>query len=539
MSVILSGAIRIGGVDYLPGATVAGSLSFEDELVNRGVAKWASLDPTIVIPQTTTYDKNGNVAFIGVDISGKATSGLGTVASPWMGWDTAITWIPGIQYAFPGGYYSYATPPVGWAQSNMQLIGTPNTILKYTGTTKATNFDGSVTPITEVIFGPFIIDAGGGTHGFFTNSVNRSQFNNVRVRNCTQYGFQNLFSVLNRFDNPQCNEPIGGSLARPNVHFELNTTGGSNYSSANTIINPMMEYNTKGTGINLIGGTVHTTTIGGSCESVGVGVNIGSPTDSLSSKNKFIGIDIEANLADIVVQGFGNSFDSIIALSYGMTINVTGQTGTFVYGEIITHSPSGKTAQVMLNSAGVVKAISLVNDTGWDVLVSGTITGGTSGAIATVSSVVPIPSTQLTASSKGTMLIGGQYGGRIQERGAGNNLIGIGYLNSLLDSYFNKFLQLQCWDLNAAVAYTTGLAKSQNTSNPVAITVPASSALWTNTTGYPLQVLSKGGTVTDIQIVRNGFNYSTGTTAGIFMLQPTDQIFWVYTVAPTAVYIQQ
>ena len=412
----------------------------------------------------------------------------------------------------------------------MILQGTPGTILRYTGNGKATNFDGSVTPITNLVFEDFIIDGGSSaTHGFYASALNRSRITNIESRNTSQYGFQTLFSILNNFTNPKCSMPIGTALQLPKVLFELGSLGGSNYSSANVIINPTMENNGAGTGINLITSCVHTTVFGGSCEGLGVGVKIGSGTDALSSKNKFFGIDLEANLTDAVVYGFGNSFDSIISLSYAETLTVTGQAGLFRFGELLTHTPSGKTALVMTNSPLQVT----LTDTTWEVLVSGTLTGQTSRATATLSRAVPISAIQLTSAAKGTILSGGQYSGRIQERGANNILIGVGYSHALLDSYFNQFIQMSCWDLNGAVSYTTGLMLSNALVNGGAIVVPASGVDLRNTTGYPMQYFTSGGTVTAITVTHNSTGYITGAISGSVMLSPGDFIRWTYTVVPT------
>jgi len=69
---------------------------------------------------------------------------------------------------------------------------------------------------------------------------------------------------------------------------------------------------------------------------------------------------------------------------------------------------------------------------------------------------------------------------------------------------------------------------------PIVITPPASTVAYQNTTGYPLQVLVAGGTISAITVSRDNANYySAGVVAGSIELAPLDYIKLTYTVAPT------
>lgn len=65
------------------------------------------------------------------------------------------------------------------------------------------------------------------------------------------------------------------------------------------------------------------------------------------------------------------------------------------------------------------------------------------------------------------------------------------------------------------------------------ITVTASPFTYTNTTGEYQNVLTTGGTVTQIQFNRGGSQTVTGMTSGFVMLAPGDSLIVSYSVAPT------
>lgn len=85
-----------------------------------------------------------------------------------------------------------------------------------------------------------------------------------------------------------------------------------------------------------------------------------------------------------------------------------------------------------------------------------------------------------------------------------------------------------------AGATPTWKTLSNSTGAPVAITPPASTVAYQNTTAYPMQILVQGGTVTLISISRdNTTYYDIGVIAGAVMLAPNDYIKLTYSVAPT------
>jgi hypothetical protein len=68
-----------------------------------------------------------------VDVAAQATGGTGTLADPWTGWDTAITWSARTEYHFRSGWFAYATSP-NFLKEDIAITGEAGTYLKHTGT---------------------------------------------------------------------------------------------------------------------------------------------------------------------------------------------------------------------------------------------------------------------------------------------------------------------------------------------------------------------------------------------------------------------
>jgi hypothetical protein len=84
-----------------------------------------------------------------------------------------------------------------------------------------------------------------------------------------------------------------------------------------------------------------------------------------------------------------------------------------------------------------------------------------------------------------------------------------------------------------AGATPTWTTPSNYTTAPIAIS-PGTGVAYRNATGYPLQVLVSGGTVTAISISRdNATYYDIGVIAGAVMLAKNDYIKLTYSSAPT------
>jgi len=75
---------------------------------------------------------------------------------------------------------------------------------------------------------------------------------------------------------------------------------------------------------------------------------------------------------------------------------------------------------------------------------------------------------------------------------------------------------------------------TNNAAAVIVITPPASTVAYQNTSGYPMDVVVAGGTVTAIAFSRDNVTYySTGLITGVVSLSPNDYLKITYTVAPT------
>lgn len=88
-----------------------------------------------------------NYGVLGVDVASAATGGTGTSGDPWTGWDTAITWAARTRYVFRSGWFAYATSP-NFLLEGIELVGSPGTYLRHTGTGNAFVMDAGSTPGT-------------------------------------------------------------------------------------------------------------------------------------------------------------------------------------------------------------------------------------------------------------------------------------------------------------------------------------------------------------------------------------------------------
>jgi hypothetical protein len=86
--------------------------------------------------------------------------------------------------------------------------------------------------------------------------------------------------------------------------------------------------------------------------------------------------------------------------------------------------------------------------------------------------------------------------------------------------------------------YAPSLRVVSTSIQPSQAAAGASPYTYTNTTGSPIAVYVSGGTVTAIDIKRNGAGVTTGLTAGSFVLAQNDAITVTHTGAPTVTFMQ-
>lgn len=143
-----------------------------------------------------------------VDVASRATSGVGTEASPWRGWETTTAWIAETEYFFRSGYYAYNVSP-NFLKTGIALKGEAGTVLQFNGTGNAVVFDnpGGVSPIyrnwtMNVRMENFIIQGNpNATNGLFLRAIRNGIFRHISVRDVTNAGVWAEALVTNVFDN--------------------------------------------------------------------------------------------------------------------------------------------------------------------------------------------------------------------------------------------------------------------------------------------------------------------------------------------------
>jgi hypothetical protein len=242
-----------------------------------------------VIASESTFAKIGNF----IDVANAATGGSGTLADPWTGWDTAITWAANTQYRFRTGYYSYATSP-NFLLAGISLIGEEGAILKHTGSGNAFVMDAGATWLSAARVENLIIQGNANTtNAMYLNGVRFCQFANIRIRGCSGAGLYSKRCVTNTFINYTCSyiELLPGTFTVTPTNGIVLTEGTTTWS----FINPVIE-GVSGDGVWIKTTTGQPCTFNvfdcGTCEvNGGFGVRI----DLGHSFNTFIGMDFESN----------------------------------------------------------------------------------------------------------------------------------------------------------------------------------------------------------------------------------------------------
>lgn len=441
-----------------------------------------------------------------VDVSDFCTSGNGTSLAPYVGWDTAITWQPDVNYNFPPGFYSYATAPSNWDQDHMRLIGTPSTVLRCTGAGPVMKFDGGSSVGAnfriDVFAGPFILEGNGTTTliGLYNRGVTRSYFDRIRVRGVTDYGIKQNFGVLNEYIRPRISEidTADGTYVMPAVHFCISARSeavSADFSSTTHLIQPLIEHNFTGTGLQLLYGTSDTKIDGGTVEGFQLGVDIGSDNAADVTKTTFNNVDLEFNVKDVkITRATGTTFINTGSISTPIQITVTGVTGTFAIGEGITYTQAGNTATAELQQkSGSTYKLNLYVKTGGNGLAdgatSGTITGASSGATATVATCTYQDAYELASGAKLTTWTGGHTDWLINDTG----MLSTWKHHAFHALYFKKSGSYTEWDR----CYDYGSSKLLSWEQPRWQTVASASVTNGGTTtvneGIDLLVLDNAG----------------------------------------------
>lgn len=254
-----------------------------------------------------------------VDVRAYATGGTGTSANPWTGWDTAITWAAGVEYYFPAGadglhgFYSYSTSP-SWTFDGLKLKGdsSSSSILSFTGTGVAVNFDGSsgsAGGVFNICIEDLLIKGNAScTYGIYALAVHHFNLTNITIIDTPTAGIFADFVVLGTWENVRVTNLVFGpvqSTITPNKGIILSKSLGADSTSVVTLINPIVEsVTTRGIELDFAGGNV---IIGGVSESNATGIVL---TENCND-NTIFGLDCEANsVIDMLIAGIRNAIYS-------------------------------------------------------------------------------------------------------------------------------------------------------------------------------------------------------------------------------------
>lgn len=255
----------------------------------------------------------------GINVSHFATGGAGTLASPWTGWDTAITWAAESAYFFPPhadgskAYYAFATCPNWGALKGIQLRGSGSTsVLKHTGTGNAVSFIGTSVAVGtfKIVFEDLeILGNAATTRGLYLEAIHHAKIRNITVREVTTAAFEFHFTILSTYDNLTYSHNSDAAFIPPVNGIVTNIRNAGETVQACTFINPIIEGTTED-GI-VLSNAWQNQFIGGSSEgNGGTGVTI----NSTSKTNTFFGMDFEANIGnDITDNGEQSLFIKVLS----------------------------------------------------------------------------------------------------------------------------------------------------------------------------------------------------------------------------------
>lgn len=242
-----------------------------------------------------------------VNVATKASGGVGTLGSPWIGWDSAITWVANVFYYFPAGFYSAASSPAGWAIDGIILCGEGPyaTVLKFTGAGDAFTIQNPtyVNNMHVKVCDMALLGVAGNTNGFHFKNLHRSTFRNLRAYGAlSAAGFLFEGGTGGIAENLTSSTIDGGWTSAAVNGIKLDQSGAGQPITAMTFINPRVD-NMTGSGILLTSATFNHFA-GGFAEFCNRGIET---TATTCWANVFDGMDTESNTTDgYLLAGFDN-----------------------------------------------------------------------------------------------------------------------------------------------------------------------------------------------------------------------------------------
>jgi hypothetical protein len=253
-----------------------------------------------------------------VDVANFATSGSGSQASPWVGWDAAVSWQPETEYFFRKGYYAYMISP-NFLKTGIALRGEAGTVLQFNGVGNAVVFDnpgGSGHDFSDwtmnVRMENFIIQGTtGATNGLYLRAVRNGIFRHISVRDVSGACVWGEALVTNMIENLRCSHhemPNDTFNVVPAYGIVLGTRGAADSTTTTTVTNAVIE-GVSQVGVWIKAGSFSNTFLNGTSEG-----NLGKGMVIDGFFNTIVNMDFEANgSTDVEINEAGNELQGVVS----------------------------------------------------------------------------------------------------------------------------------------------------------------------------------------------------------------------------------
>lgn len=260
-------------------------------------------------------------SFAAVDVAALATSGNGTQAAPWTGWE-ALTPAANTEYHFRCGWFAFTSSPI-FSKPGLALTGEAGTYLLHTGVGNGLSFINQTSFTDNVRAENFtLLGNASTTSALFVRGLRGSSFRNIQIGNCTKAGVWIEAGIINVWDNVKVSKyevpnygnfspiPLYGYVLASRYADEGGVLGGG--TTTQTIINPIAE-GVSGIGLWLQPGSYGCSIINGTFEeNTGTGMLLEGTMTTVSNT------DFEANGSgvDVEIRGQHNALLNCYSANY-------------------------------------------------------------------------------------------------------------------------------------------------------------------------------------------------------------------------------
>lgn len=259
-----------------------------------------------------------------IDVRCFAKSGLGTTASPWTGWDTAITWAGKKEFKFPAGVYSHS--------ASFAVANSGGTILSGDGMATKINFTGTGNCFSLgyvsgtdglTVRDLWINGNSNATNGIQIYNIKGVIIDNVTVSNVSAAGLYAYAGVVGNISDFRVSKYATPAQTTIPVNGIVLGTGSEAIDSVTTfaITNPIIE-GVSGDGIKIVNGWDNSIVGGTAEENGGYGLNLTAGAHDNTIRNLYL----EANNA--LISGANNSIIDVYNNPGTTTFDATSYTNT-------------------------------------------------------------------------------------------------------------------------------------------------------------------------------------------------------------------